>query len=162
MIVNQLMKFKEQSRLVIAEAKKASELFDKAFGLAIYNEFKHGDVVTYEELNSVEIGQSLPLPTLKDGEITYKRFEDEEKDMLKFHAWFTPDSVLPRHKHDCVEIIFVVQGNFEVVIGREEEPDFKIFELRQGEILSIPATKPHQFMNNSKVEAKIKIKYLKP
>ena len=53
-MVNQLIKIKKQSEVVMVEAKRCSDMFDEAFRLAIYKEFRDGNVITWDELNHVK------------------------------------------------------------------------------------------------------------
>lgn len=159
MVLNQLMKIKEQSRVMIAEAKKTSELFDHAFGLAIFQEFENGEVVTWEQLKAIEIGHRLDLPTSKGGEINYSRQVNEDKNTLQYLASFSEDSILPTHKHDCVEVVYVNKGGFSVLLGNKK---LKTIQVNCGDVIEIPANTPHQFINTFKGETEVKIKYIKP
>ena len=162
MITQQLIKIKEQTRKVLDEARIVSKLFDKAYGFAIYEQFKGGEIVTWEQLEKVDIGQLLDLPSSQGGDIKYKRTENEDDTTLKYDAYFDDKSILPRHKHDCVEVVFIKHGSFHVIFGRPEDCDVKEFDVIKGEVINIPANMPHQFENTADGKTIVIIKYLKP
>ena len=162
MVAKELFKIKEQSKVVMREAKKCASLFDKAFRLAIYQEFKDGKVITFEDLEQVDVGSDLYLPTKTGGDIHYSRTDNEDGDTLNYNALFSNDSILARHEHNCIEVVYVEQGSFSVLLGRERDGTIKTVSLEQGEILDIPANLPHQFTNTHNGETKVKIKYLRP
>ena len=169
MVAKELFKIKEQSKVVMREAKKCASLFDKAFRLAIYQEFKNGKVISTPsgkrqllDLAQVDVGSDLYLPTKTGGDIHYSRTDNEDGDTLNYNALFSNDSILARHEHDCIEVVYVEQGSFSVLLGRERDGTIKTVSLEQGEILDIPANLPHQFTNTYNGETKVKIKYLRP
>lgn len=162
MVAKHLIKIKEQSKVVMMEAEKCANLFDDAFRMAIYQEFENGHVITWEELNVVKIGGVLPLPSSTNGKIEYERQINENKKTLNYTAYFSPESILPRHQHDCREIIFVEQGSFSVLLGTENEGTLRTILLNKGEIIDVKPNEPHQFTNTHKGDTIIKIKYLKP
>ena len=46
--------------------------------------------------------------------------------------------IVPQHRHDAPQMIYVLQGALRAVVGSEE------FTIREGEVMSVPAGEAHQ------------------
>ena len=47
-------------------------------------------------------------------------------------------AIVPQHRHDAPQVIYVLQGALRAVVGGEE------ITIREGEVLSVPAGHGHQ------------------
>lgn len=151
-----------QKNRAALEVDRLFKLFDEAYGRVLYNQFKSGGSVSYDELERVNFGQYLDLPVVDFGSIKYQRLENPDKDVLRFKSVFSANSTLGRHSHtDCSEMIYVEKGGFNVTTGSERLGTLKQFKLSEGEILNIPEGMEHQFSNTSSGETVITIEYIK-
>ena len=157
----ELNKMKHQTRIVMQEAVKASQLFDAQFEIIVYQQMNKGECVNFKVLEALPLYDEFELPTAGTGKVLSVRHQNEGNDLI-FKTRFSPGAILQRHEHDCLEEISVLSGWFDVVLGSEREGTFKTKRVHAGEIIVIPIDLDHQFTNGSKIEAKCHIKYIKP
>lgn len=152
---------KAQTRIVMEEAIRASELFDKQFETIVYQQFKKGECVNWDMLDNISMYKEFDLPTTGDGKVKSIRHENTNEGDLSFRVIFTPGAILTRHEHDCVELIEVVKGSFDVILGSESAGTLEYQRVIEGESIIVPINLDHQFTNSSKIKGVCNVKYLK-
>ena len=152
---------KMQTRVVMQEAIKASELFDQQFQMIVYQQFDKGGCVYFKLLKELPLHKEFELPSTGEGIITAIRHQNEGDDLI-FKTVFSRKAVLTRHDHDCIEQITVLEGWFDVVLGSEKEGTMRTLKVTEGETIVIPIDLDHQFTNGSNTDSKINVKYIKP
>lgn len=159
-MIDSLKTMKAQTRVVMKEAIKASRLFDAEFELIVYQQFKKGDSVNWDVLKEITLYNEFNLPSVEGGNITSTRHKDTSKGDLVFIVKFDRGSILTRHEHDCVEVVDVMTGFLDVILGSERAGTLEHKRINQGESIVVPIQLDYQFTNSSKEQCLCNVTYI--
>ena len=136
------------------------------FNTLIYQQFRDGGDISFDEMASYEAGKNFVFPSLNQSSITSKREVAENPDELRFLSNFSKDAILSRHSHnDCDEWLKVPVGSggeFLIITGTEKEGTLKYSLLtEEDEAMFIAAGVIHQVSNVGKRDSKLIVKFKK-
>jgi quercetin dioxygenase-like cupin family protein len=104
-----------------------------------YSVFQKGQDVTFNMLDSIEVGKYVPLPVVHGGAIITMRQNLKQKNKIQYTTKWTAGSTLTYHYHsDCTEEMLVLEGEIKVYIQGD------VIILKEGDSIEVAANVGHQ------------------
>jgi quercetin dioxygenase-like cupin family protein len=72
-----------------------------------------------------------------------RRLVTGERLMLA-HVYLKKGAVVPLHSHENEQMTYILDGALRLWVGAEGSPSQRVYDVRKGEVLAIPANLPHR------------------
>jgi quercetin dioxygenase-like cupin family protein len=84
---------------------------------------------------------AIPRETLSP--LLERRLITGERMMLA-HVYLKRGCVVPLHSHMNEQMTYILEGALRLWLGTEGTPDYRVYDVRAGEVLVIPPHLPHR------------------
>ena len=162
-IVDNLDKLQE---CILQESRARKLEFDKKYNKAIYQRFRDGGSIPFDEMAGFTPGHTVDFPSINESIIKTTRVMTGDKDTLEFITSFEKGAILKRHQHDdCDEYLTVpsdCSGMFLILSGREQDGTLMYTVLTAGDDeMLIPKGVVHQVSNISRKDCKLHVRFVR-
>lgn len=149
---------------IVKQSRDRKLKLDKVFNKIIYQRFREGGNIGFDQMAEHPVGENFEFPSLNDANISSARVLTCNKDTLMFITNFDRGAILKRHVHnDCHEYLKVPEdcdGMFLVVSGRESDGTLEYTVLTSSDDeMFVPAGLVHQVSNISRKSCRLVVKF---